>query len=186
MKGYFSHTLIIPFTYSKNNIKYLQKILKNKPEYWEVIIVYLDEVNRIEYYNLNCDIIFFNSKKYNMGWMYNIGLKYSRTEKNVFCPLGKLFDYDFLGDKKIKDNVFFYNKKSIHGLLGWEQELSKPYIFDLQKEKSQHSLIDGVYKEMPVDEEFEQFSDTTKDIYNWIEYKKRVLEKIASPYFIYT
>lgn len=185
MKEHFSYTLIIPFIYSKNNIKYLQNQLKNKPNHWEVIIVYLDKLNRLEHYNLNCEILFFNSKRYNLGWMYNVGIKYSRSEKIVFCPMGKLFDYEFLDDKKIKNDVFFYNKKTIHNLLGWEQELSEPYIFDLQKEKTSHDVVNSNYIEMSVDGEFDRFNETSKDISNWNSYKKSVLEKIASPYFIY-
>lgn len=184
MKTNFKYTLVVPFYYSEMNLKYIKSLIKGKPKEWEVLIVYSDATNKLEYIDLKANIKYIKSSQYNVGWLYNIGLKYSKSDNIVFCPLGVLFDYKFLSDCSVKDNVYFYNRKAISNIVGWDQNLSGKDMYSMQELKKEHNRISGEYKKVNIDAPTQKFDDFIP-YENWESYRLKMLKEVASPYFIY-
>lgn len=132
MNNIWSFSCVIVYRHDNQRLNNLKRILD-----WligfsgvEIIIVEQDTHSKLKYLNLPCKLIFTKSDKpINKAWGFNIGLKWSNSNRIVFT------DSDLIMDP----NRFIESLKLLD-----EYEMVSPYnsVVDLTPEESQSQIVD--------------------------------------------
>lgn len=105
LKSSFEATYIMPYVHTPGNFQVLKKSISELiplMDRLQVIIVECGLTPRIKDMNLKTDYIHIQSNIWNVGWMFNCGMKNSRTDKIFFGSFEYIPRMDLI--KKILDD----------------------------------------------------------------------------------
>jgi len=154
MKTSYICSYIIPYSHSRRNLnalKYNINILLQNPMI-EIIVVETGKHSFLKNQDMKCKHVFVESKKWNLGWLYNIGTRNTSTDKLFFGEMSLV--------PTIKTIMAVIQKNTDHGCLYLQDEVvylnqqqtdKKELPADLKgEEKASHGIVyykyDDLYK----------------------------------------